>query len=40
VWLDANHDGHPGIWVKIAKKTSHDRSVTYAEAVDVALCFG
>ena len=40
VWLDANHDRHPGIWLEIAKKASHDHSVTYAEAVDVALCFG
>ena len=39
-WLDANHDRQPGIWLKIAKKTSNDRSVSYAEAVDVALCFG
>ncbi|MGH2878151.1 MAG: YdeI/OmpD-associated family protein [Solirubrobacteraceae bacterium] len=40
VWLDANHDRHPGIWLEIAKKDSHDRSVTYAEAVELALCFG
>jgi uncharacterized protein YdeI (YjbR/CyaY-like superfamily) len=39
-WLDANHDRHAGIWLEIAKKGSHDRSVTYDEAVDMALCFG
>jgi uncharacterized protein YdeI (YjbR/CyaY-like superfamily) len=39
-WLDAHHDGHPGIWLKIAKKGSSSRSVTYAEAIEVALCFG
>lgn len=40
LWLDANQDGHPGIWIEIAKKASRDRSITYAEAVDAALCFG
>src|SRR5215212_8179356 len=39
-WLDANHDRNPGIWLEIAKKGSRDRSVTYAEAIEVALCFG
>lgn len=39
-WLNATHDRDPGIWLEIAKKASHDRSVTYAEAIDVALCFG
>jgi uncharacterized protein YdeI (YjbR/CyaY-like superfamily) len=39
-WLDANHDRDPGIWLEIAKKGSRDRSVTYAEAIEVALCFG
>jgi uncharacterized protein YdeI (YjbR/CyaY-like superfamily) len=39
-WLEANHDGNPGIWLEIAKTGSRDRSVTYAEAIEVALCFG
>src|SRR4051794_8164116 len=39
-WLDANHDRHPGIWLEIAKKGSRDRSVSYAEAIELALCFG
>jgi uncharacterized protein YdeI (YjbR/CyaY-like superfamily) len=39
-WLDANHGDHPGIWLQIAKKGSRDRSVTYAEAIEIALCFG
>ena len=39
-WLDAHHDGHPGIWLKIAKKGSSSRSISYAEAIEVALCFG
>jgi uncharacterized protein YdeI (YjbR/CyaY-like superfamily) len=30
----------PGVWVKIAKKSSGIPSVTYDEALDVALCYG
>lgn len=29
-----------GVWLKIAKKTSDPPSVTPAEAVEVALCYG
>src|SRR5438270_4764478 len=29
-----------GLWLKIAKKGSGIESVTYAEALDVALCYG
>ena len=39
-WLDKNHAKEPGVWLKIAKKSSGIRSVTYAEAVEVALCYG
>lgn len=39
-WLDANHDKSEGVFVKIAKKKSGKTSVTYPEALDVALCFG
>jgi uncharacterized protein YdeI (YjbR/CyaY-like superfamily) len=39
-WLDKNHDKEPGLWLKIAKKSSGIKSVTYAEAVEVALCYG
>jgi uncharacterized protein YdeI (YjbR/CyaY-like superfamily) len=38
-WLDA-HQEHPGIWLKIAKKGSAKQSVSYAEAINIALCFG
>lgn len=38
-WLD-RHPGDPGVWVKIAKKGSGHRSVTYAEFLDEALCVG
>jgi|SRR5215218_354696 len=39
-WLEANHDSSPGLWVKFAKKASGIETVVYAEAVEVALCFG
>ncbi|MFN8218400.1 MAG: YdeI/OmpD-associated family protein [Solirubrobacterales bacterium] len=39
-WLEANHVDSGGIWLKIAKKGSGIASVTYAEALEVALCFG
>ena len=39
-WLDADRGDHPGIWLEIAKKGSRDRSVTYAEAIEIALCLG
>lgn len=39
-WLTRHHAGHPGIWLKLAKKASRIPSVTYAEALDEALCLG
>lgn len=39
-WLNAHHDAEPGLWLRIAKAASPLESVTYAEALDVALCFG
>jgi uncharacterized protein YdeI (YjbR/CyaY-like superfamily) len=39
-WLVENHDSSAGIWLKIAKKGTGKRSVTYAEALELALCFG
>lgn len=39
-WLDAEHDRAAGIWLKIAKKDAGVPTVSYDEAVDVALCFG
>lgn len=39
-WLAANHDQSDGIWLRIFKKDSGELSVTYAEALDEALCFG
>lgn len=39
-WLEAHHATEPGLWLRIAKAAAPLRSVTYAEALDVALCFG
>lgn len=39
-WLEENHATSAGLWLKIAKKDSGHQSVTHAEALDVALCFG
>lgn len=39
-WLGMHHKQNPGIWLMIAKKDSTVPSVTYAEAIEVALCFG
>src|SRR5690606_1377062 len=39
-WLEENHESAAGVWVKIAKKASGIPSVTYSEALDVAVCFG
>ena len=40
VWLAAHHADSAGLWLKIAKKGSAGRSISYSEALDVALCHG
>lgn len=39
-WLADHHDEGGGVWLKFAKQGADVRSVTYAEAVEVALCYG
>lgn len=39
-WLAKQHDKSAGVWLKLAKKDSGIASVTYEEALDVALCYG
>lgn len=39
-WLGKNHAKSSGIWLRLAKKDSGLTSVTYQEAVEVALCYG
>ncbi|HZS09660.1 MAG TPA: YdeI/OmpD-associated family protein [Blastocatellia bacterium] len=40
VWLDKNHARSSGLWLRLAKKASGVESVSYAEALEVALCYG
>ncbi len=39
-WLAKNHDKSDGVWVEFFKKGSGVPTVVYAEAVDIALCYG
>ena len=39
-WLDKNHAKSAGVWMKIAKNTGDLKSVSYAEALEIALCYG
>jgi uncharacterized protein YdeI (YjbR/CyaY-like superfamily) len=39
-WLAGQHAVSAGVWLKIAKKGSGLASISYAEALDVALCYG
>jgi uncharacterized protein YdeI (YjbR/CyaY-like superfamily) len=39
-WLEQHHATSAGLWLRLAKKASGLRSVTYVEAVEVALCYG
>jgi uncharacterized protein YdeI (YjbR/CyaY-like superfamily) len=39
-WLEKNHQKSEGQWLRLAKKDSDLRSVSYKEALDVALCYG
>jgi uncharacterized protein YdeI (YjbR/CyaY-like superfamily) len=39
-WLEEHHESAPGLWLKLAKKDAQIASVSYAQAVELALCFG
>ncbi|MES2152261.1 MAG: YdeI/OmpD-associated family protein [Pseudomonadota bacterium] len=39
-WLAAHHDGSKGIWLRHARRGAPQASVSYQEALEVALCFG
>lgn len=39
-WLNKNYSKSNGIWLRIFKKNSETKSVSYAEALDEALCYG
>jgi uncharacterized protein YdeI (YjbR/CyaY-like superfamily) len=39
-WLDKHHESSPGVWLEFAKKESKLTTVSYKEALEVALCYG
>jgi uncharacterized protein YdeI (YjbR/CyaY-like superfamily) len=39
-WLAAEHASSTGVWLKIAKKGADAQTVSYAEALAIALCYG
>ncbi len=39
-WLDKNHLQSSGLWLRISKKSAISPSVSYADALEVALCYG
>jgi uncharacterized protein YdeI (YjbR/CyaY-like superfamily) len=39
-WLEMNHQSKQSVWLVFYSKSSPKPSITWSEAVDVALCFG
>lgn len=39
-WLTKNFDREEGLWLRFFKKDSNEKSITYQEALDEALCYG
>jgi uncharacterized protein YdeI (YjbR/CyaY-like superfamily) len=39
-WLDKNHGTSTGLWLRLAKKSSDLKSVSYKEALESSLCYG
>jgi uncharacterized protein YdeI (YjbR/CyaY-like superfamily) len=39
-WLHKRYSDSKGIWLKIARKESGIRSISYSEALEIALCYG
>jgi len=39
-WLDKHHASEPEVWLVFYKKKADVASITYADALDEALCFG
>jgi uncharacterized protein YdeI (YjbR/CyaY-like superfamily) len=39
-WLAAQHAVARGVWIKLAKKATGIPSITHAEALECALCYG
>jgi uncharacterized protein YdeI (YjbR/CyaY-like superfamily) len=39
-WLQDNHATSPGVWLKFAKQAAGATTVSHAQALDTAICFG
>lgn len=39
-WLKKNHGKSAGLWLRLAKKDAESGSMSYAEALELALCYG
>jgi uncharacterized protein YdeI (YjbR/CyaY-like superfamily) len=39
-WLSKNYQVSIGIWLKISKKDSKEKTISYAEALEESLCYG
>jgi uncharacterized protein YdeI (YjbR/CyaY-like superfamily) len=39
-WLKQHHASSSGLWLQIAKRQALESSVTYPEALEIALCWG
>ena len=40
MWLDQQPTDAPGVWLKLAKKSATEPTLTKSEAIDAALCHG
>ncbi len=39
-WLAENHASSAGVWLKLSKGSTAEASLSYDQALDVALCYG
>jgi uncharacterized protein YdeI (YjbR/CyaY-like superfamily) len=39
-WLRKHHESSDGVWLLIAKRGAESPTISYAEAIETALCFG
>jgi uncharacterized protein YdeI (YjbR/CyaY-like superfamily) len=39
-WLEREHGSSAGVWLQIARNDAGAESISYAEALDAALCYG
>lgn len=39
-WLEEHHSAAAGVWLRLSRKDSGERSISHGEALLVALCYG